>query len=191
MSLLTAPKTVKWPFFVGDALVIGLAWFFYTQARLPFNGVTLLACVACVALGAVLGIGQASGGAHLGGIDQRSGGADAQPGERAAGELALDAATYRVSFRGNEHKVGPTEFKLLHYLMKHAERVHTRGTLLDKIWGDHVFIEERTVDVHVKRLRESLGEAASMVETVRGAGYRLTGLNNTGRPAQGSSTAAA
>ena len=90
------------------------------------------------------------------------------------GELALDAATYRVTFQGNELKLGPTEFKLLHYLMKHAERVHTRGTLLDKIWGDHVFIEERTVDVHVKRLRESLGEAAIMVETVRGAGYRLT-----------------
>ena len=90
------------------------------------------------------------------------------------GDLTLDAATYRVSFRGQELKVGPTEFKLLHYLMKHAERVHSRGTLLDRIWGDHVFIEERTVDVHVKRLRESLGEAATMVETVRGAGYRLT-----------------
>jgi two-component system, OmpR family, phosphate regulon response regulator PhoB len=97
------------------------------------------------------------------------------------GELTLDAATYRVSFRGKELKVGPTEFKLLHYLMKHAERVHTRGTLLDKIWGDHVFIEERTVDVHVKRLRESLGEAAGMVETVRGAGYRLTALNTPAR----------
>jgi two-component system phosphate regulon response regulator PhoB len=69
--------------------------------------------------------------------------------------------------------------------------VHTRGTLLDKIWGDHVFIEERTVDVHVKRLRESLGEAAGMVETVRGAGYRLTAINNTGRPAQGTSISAA
>lgn len=107
------------------------------------------------------------------------------------GELALDAGTYRISFRGNELKVGPTEFKLLHYLMKHAERVHTRGTLLDKIWGDHVFIEERTVDVHVKRLRESLGEAAGMVETVRGAGYRLTALNHTGRPAQDTSSNAA
>jgi two-component system phosphate regulon response regulator PhoB len=94
------------------------------------------------------------------------------------GELALDAATYRVTFRGVEFKLGPTEFKLLHYLMKHAERVHTRGTLLDKIWGDHVFIEERTVDVHIKRLRESLGEAAFMVETVRGAGYRLTVQSN-------------
>jgi two-component system phosphate regulon response regulator PhoB len=102
------------------------------------------------------------------------------------GELSLDAATYRITFRGTELKVGPTEFKLLHYLMKHAERVHTRGTLLDKVWGDHVFIEERTVDVHVKRLRESLGEASGMIETVRGAGYRLTSMNNTGRPAQGS-----
>ena len=86
----------------------------------------------------------------------------------------MDAATYRVTFRGNELKVGPTEFKLLHYLMKHAERVHTRATLLDKIWGDHVFIEERTVDVHIKRLRESLGDAAALIETVRGAGYRLS-----------------
>ena len=90
------------------------------------------------------------------------------------GELTLDAGTYRVSFRTQELKIGPTEFKLLHYLMKHAERVHSRSTLLDKVWGDHVFIEERTVDVHVKRLRESLGEASCMVETVRGAGYRLT-----------------
>jgi two-component system phosphate regulon response regulator PhoB len=90
------------------------------------------------------------------------------------GDLTLDAATYRVTFRGRELKTGPTEFKLLHYLMKHAERVHSRANLLDKIWGDHVFIEERTVDVHIKRLREALGEAASMVETVRGAGYRLS-----------------
>jgi two-component system phosphate regulon response regulator PhoB len=90
------------------------------------------------------------------------------------GELTLDAGTYRVSYRSQELKIGPTEFKLLHYLMKHAERVHSRSTLLDKVWGDHVFIEERTVDVHVKRLRESLGDASCMVETVRGAGYRLT-----------------
>lgn len=90
------------------------------------------------------------------------------------GELGLDAATYRVNFRGAELKVGPTEFKLLHYLMKNAERVHSRGTLLDRVWGDHVFIEERTVDVHIKRLREALGVAGVMVETVRGAGYRLS-----------------
>ena len=90
------------------------------------------------------------------------------------GPLALDAATYRATFKGQELKLGPTEFKLLHYLMKHAERVHTRAGLLDKVWGDHVFIEERTVDVHIKRLREALGEAGLMVETVRGAGYRLS-----------------
>lgn len=91
------------------------------------------------------------------------------------GDLVLDAATYRVSFQGQPLKVGPTEFKLLHYLMKHSERVHSRAQLLDKVWGDHVFIEERTVDVHIKRLREALGSAGRMVETVRGAGYRLTG----------------
>ncbi|SFN19057.1 phosphate regulon transcriptional regulator PhoB [Variovorax sp. OV329] len=90
------------------------------------------------------------------------------------GELALDAATHRVTWQGTALKVGPTEFKLLAYLMRHAERVHSRAQLLDKVWGDHVYIEERTVDVHVKRLRESLGAAAAMIETVRGAGYRLT-----------------
>ncbi|MFO1243723.1 MAG: phosphate regulon transcriptional regulator PhoB [Ramlibacter sp.] len=90
------------------------------------------------------------------------------------GELVLDAATHRVSWQGQPLKVGPTEYKLLHYFMKHPERVHSRGQLLDKVWGDHVFIEERTVDVHVKRLREALGVAGAMVETVRGAGYRLT-----------------
>ena len=90
------------------------------------------------------------------------------------GGLALDAATHRVSWRGHAVRLGPTEFKLLTYLIKHPERVHSRSQLLDKVWGDHVFIEERTVDVHVKRLRESLGAAGAMIETVRGAGYRLT-----------------
>lgn len=92
------------------------------------------------------------------------------------GALSLDAATHRATWQGQPLKLGPTEFKLLHYLMKHAERVHSRAQLLDKVWGDHVFIEERTVDVHIKRLRESLGEAGAMVETVRGAGYRLTSI---------------
>ena len=92
----------------------------------------------------------------------------------AVGNLSLDAATHRVSWKGAQLRVGPTEFKLLHYLMTHAERVHSRAQLLDKVWGDHVFIEERTVDVHIKRLREALGDAGAMVETVRGAGYRLT-----------------
>jgi two-component system, OmpR family, phosphate regulon response regulator PhoB len=95
--------------------------------------------------------------------------------------LRLDPATRRVTRavagRGEvEVKIGPTEFRLLHFLMTHPERVHSRAQLLDRVWGDHVFIEERTVDVHVKRLREALTPAgcASMIETVRGAGYRLT-----------------
>ena len=90
------------------------------------------------------------------------------------GGLQLDGSTHRVSFNDQGIKLGPTEFKLLNYLMHHAERVHSRSQLLDRVWGDHVFIEERTVDVHVKRLREALGEAGSMVETVRGVGYRIT-----------------
>jgi two-component system, OmpR family, phosphate regulon response regulator PhoB len=93
----------------------------------------------------------------------------------AIGELQLDPATHRVSWRGRPVKLGPTEFKLLSYLMRHPERVHSRSQLLDKVWGDHVFIEERTVDVHVKRLREALGGAGAQIETVRGAGYRLIG----------------
>jgi len=94
--------------------------------------------------------------------------------------LRLDPATRRVNrvVEGTmrEVKVGPTEFRLLHFLMTHPERVHSRAQLLDRVWGDHVFIEERTVDVHVKRLREALTpvNGAQLVETVRGAGYRMT-----------------
>jgi two-component system phosphate regulon response regulator PhoB len=98
-----------------------------------------------------------------------------QVGERVSiGALTLDPATYRVTFQEQPLKLGPTEFKLLQYFMGSAERVHSRAQLLDKVWGDHVYIEERTVDVHVKRLREALGGAGNMVETVRGAGYRIT-----------------
>ena len=88
--------------------------------------------------------------------------------------LTLDPAAHRVTWEGQSLRLGPTEFKLLNYLMRHPERVHSRAQLLDKVWGDHVFIEERTVDVHVKRLREALGPAGALVETVRGAGYRIT-----------------
>jgi two-component system, OmpR family, phosphate regulon response regulator PhoB len=94
--------------------------------------------------------------------------------------LKLDPATRRVTRRlgdeVRELKLGPTEFRLLHFLMTHPERVHSRAQLLDRVWGDHVFIEERTVDVHVKRLREALSpvQAQALIETVRGAGYRLT-----------------
>ena len=92
------------------------------------------------------------------------------------GGLVLDPGTRRVSRGGQEIKIGPTEFRLLHFFMTHPERVHSRSQLLDRVWGDHVFIEERTVDVHVKRLRETLSPVgcSAMIETVRGAGYRLT-----------------
>lgn len=90
------------------------------------------------------------------------------------GSLHLDTSAHRVLLAGNPLKMGPTEFKLLNFLMQHPERVHSRSSLLDKVWGDHVFIEERTVDVHIKRLREALTEAGNMVETVRGVGYRFT-----------------
>ncbi len=94
------------------------------------------------------------------------------------GPLRLDPGTHRVVGGGQVLKLGPTEFRLLHFLMSHAERVHSRAHLLDRVWGDHVFIEERTVDVHVKRLREALAPAgcAAMVETIRGAGYRVTAV---------------
>ena len=98
-----------------------------------------------------------------------------QVGEKVSvGGLSLDPVTYRVSFEDQPLKLGPTEFKLLQFFLNSAERVHSRAQLLDRVWGDHVYIEERTVDVHVKRLREALGAAGNMVETVRGAGYRLT-----------------
>jgi two-component system, OmpR family, phosphate regulon response regulator PhoB len=92
------------------------------------------------------------------------------------GGLKLDPSTRRVSRAGVELKLGPTEFRLLHFFMTHPERVHSRPQLLDRVWGDHVFIEERTVDVHVKRLREALlpAQCATMIETVRGAGYRFS-----------------
>jgi two-component system phosphate regulon response regulator PhoB len=94
--------------------------------------------------------------------------------------LRLDPATRRVSCTDadpvRDVRIGPTEFRLLHYLLAHPERVHSRGQLLDRVWGDHVFIEERTVDVHVKRLREALAPVgkSTLIETVRGAGYRLS-----------------
>ena len=94
--------------------------------------------------------------------------------------LRIDPATRRISRQvagqDIDLKMGPTEFRLLHFLMTHPERVHSRAQLLDRVWGDHVFIEERTVDVHIKRLRDALAPAAcaGLLQTVRGAGYRLT-----------------
>ena len=92
----------------------------------------------------------------------------------AAGPLRLDPVTYEVTRKGERVMLAPTEFKLLRFMLANPGRVFTRAQLLDKVWGDHVFIEERTVDVHIRRLRQALGDdGGQLVETVRGAGYRL------------------
>lgn len=92
------------------------------------------------------------------------------------GGLTLDPATHRVLAGGGRVELGPTEFRLLHFLMTHPERVHSRAQLLDQVWGDHVFVEERTVDVHIRRLRKALEPTGldGLVQTVRGSGYRLS-----------------
>jgi len=92
------------------------------------------------------------------------------------GGLKLDPASHRVTGKGTPIELGPTEFRLLHFLMTHTERVHSRTQLLDQVWGDHVFVEERTVDVHIRRLRKALEptELDGLVQTVRGTGYRFS-----------------
>jgi two-component system phosphate regulon response regulator PhoB len=93
------------------------------------------------------------------------------------GKILLNPATHRVMVNGQPVELGPTEFRLLFFFMTHVERVHTRAQLLDEVWGDHIFIEERTVDVHIRRLRAAL-EASGQherIETVRGTGYRFSG----------------
>jgi len=92
------------------------------------------------------------------------------------GGLRLDPATHRVTAKGANLELGPTEFRLLRFLMTHPERVHSRSQLLDQVWGDHVFVEERTVDVHIRRLRKALEPTGHdrLIETVRGSGYRLS-----------------
>jgi two-component system phosphate regulon response regulator PhoB len=97
------------------------------------------------------------------------------------GPMQLDPITHRVSVsRPNQSdqfvNLGPTEFRLLQFFMSNPERVHSRSHLLDRVWGDQVYIEERTVDVHIKRLRAALAEAECdpYIETIRGSGYRIT-----------------
>ena len=92
------------------------------------------------------------------------------------GGLRLDPAGHRVTGNGQNIDLGPTEFRLLHFLLTHPERVHSRTQLLDHVWGDHVFVEERTVDVHIRRLRKALEAEGldQLVQTVRGTGYRLS-----------------
>ena len=98
------------------------------------------------------------------------------------GGLRLDPATHRVTANDQEVVLGPTEFRLLHFLMSHPERVHTRSQLLDGVWGDHVFVEDRTVDVHIRRLRKVLETVAKdeLIQTVRGSGYRLSAARTAG-----------
>jgi two-component system phosphate regulon response regulator PhoB len=93
----------------------------------------------------------------------------------AVGPIRLDPTTHRVTVDAKPLHLGPTEFRLLRFLLARPERVHTRAQLLDQVWGDHVYIEERTVDVHIRRLRVALEPfgVQDLIETVRGAGYRI------------------
>jgi two-component system phosphate regulon response regulator PhoB len=88
----------------------------------------------------------------------------------------LDVASHRVTSNGEPVQLGPTEYRLLRFFMEHPERVYSRGQLLDRIWGGNVYVEERTVDVHIRRLRKALEPhgCEPMVQTVRGAGYRFS-----------------
>ena len=89
--------------------------------------------------------------------------------------LRLDPAVHRITAGNARIELGATEFRLLHFFMTHADRVYSRAQLLDEVWGDHVFVEERTVDVHIRRLRQSLTPSGheQLLETVRGTGYRF------------------
>ena len=92
------------------------------------------------------------------------------------GVLEVDPAAHRVSIGGETVRLGPTEYRLLEFLMTHADRVYNRTQLLDRVWGANVYIEERTVDVHVRRLRKALmiNGADKYIQTVRGSGYRFS-----------------
>ncbi|ABA58859.1 phosphate regulon transcriptional regulator PhoB [Nitrosococcus oceani] len=90
--------------------------------------------------------------------------------------LKLDPGSHRLSVRGTPLEMGPTEFRLLHFFLTHLERVYSRGQLIDYVWGDNVYVEERTVDVHIRRLRKSLEPSGhdGFIQTVRGVGYRFS-----------------
>lgn len=91
-----------------------------------------------------------------------------------AGGLTLNPVSHEVRLNGAVVELGPTEFRLLHFFIAHPERVYSRTQLLDQVWGDHVFIEERTVDVHIRRLRIALDDKGEdIIKTVRGSGYKL------------------
>jgi two-component system phosphate regulon response regulator PhoB len=99
----------------------------------------------------------------------------ASDSELAVGGLRLNPVSHEVMLNDAAVSLGPTEFRLLHFFLAHPERVYNRAQLLDQVWGDHVFIEERTVDVHIRRLRMALGDnGEDLIKTVRGAGYKLS-----------------
>jgi len=108
---------------------------------------------------------------------RRSGG-DSQKDQLLFGELVLDKRSHRVFVAGSSIDVGPTEFKLLLFFMTNPNRAYTRGQILDHVWGSNVYVEERTVDVHIRRLRKALQcprcDLSTLIETVRGMGYRFT-----------------
>ncbi|MDW8479164.1 MAG: phosphate regulon transcriptional regulator PhoB [Xanthomonadales bacterium] len=101
---------------------------------------------------------------------------ESEEGAVTVGELRIDTAAHRVFAGERPVPIGPTEYRLLHFFMTHPERVYTRGQLLDHVWGGTVYVEERTVDVHIRRLRKTLEPFGleGMVQTVRGVGYRFS-----------------
>jgi two-component system phosphate regulon response regulator PhoB len=94
----------------------------------------------------------------------------------AVGELRLDSASHRVTIAGDEIPLGPTEYRLLSFFIQNSERVYSRSQILDRVWGGNVYVEERTVDVHIRRLRKALAKHGydKLIQTVRGAGYRFS-----------------
>lgn len=113
--------------------------------------------------------------ARINAVLRRTGG-EAEGEVLEVGGLKLDTVGHRVTVDNQPLELGPTEFRLLHFFMTHAERVFSRSQLLDQVWGDHVYIEERTVDVHIRRLRRALEsyDCDKYIQTVRGAGYRFS-----------------
>lgn len=103
---------------------------------------------------------------HVGGIDALI----------EVGDVAIDVAAQRVTIKGESINLGPTEYRLLHFFCTHAERAYTREQVLDRVWGQNVYVEERTVDVHIRRLRKALAPYGcdTLVQTVRGTGYRFS-----------------
>jgi two-component system phosphate regulon response regulator PhoB len=101
---------------------------------------------------------------------------DDEDGSVSIGALRIDGAAHRVFAGDTAVQIGPTEYRLLHFFMTHPERVYSRSQLLDHVWGGGVYVEERTVDVHIRRLRRTLEpvQLDGMVQTVRGAGYRFS-----------------